>query len=376
MSGDCIAAALCRAASYRTASKRASHAAERPVRGALLPALALLALVLGADSALSEAAERAPNGKRLTAHKVDSTDGTQTRKLPDSLIVDAREYPWSAIGRLNTGGRGYCTAVLVDEYHVLTDAHCLYYRTEGRWWQPNELHFVAGYQRDSYVTHAKVRSYEIAPGYRAHGGISLASILNNWALVRLNKPLGQEAGWLGLKNLDRKLIRKLKKGRGAFLQAGYRRGAQHAITLGLDCRPDGFFASENRIGNRCQLKPGRAGLPFLVYMDGRFNLVANHVISSIKRQAPRRGALASAPFRKKLLRGGSRAPAAAASASPTPRNTIADLLDSLGHGKAQALEPQARIERSAIRSFEREAGLAVTGDATVALLGRIIESAK
>ena len=273
----------------------------------------------------------------------------------DSVVVDAREYPWSAIGRVNTGGRGYCTGILVDDSHVLTDAHCLFYPTEGRWWQPGELHFVAGYQRDSNLVHSRVTRYELAPGYRAHGGVSLASILNNWALIQLEKPLGHQTGWLGMRNLDKKLVQRLKRGRGALLQAGYRRDAPHAITLGLDCGPKGFFSSENRIGHRCQLKPGRADLPFLVYMEGRFNLVANHVMASLKQQPPRRGVLSNARLRARLMRGESRAPRSGAT-------------------KGSQAERETEARRRAIRSFETSEGLPVTGTASLALLGRIFES--
>lgn len=294
--------------------------------------------------------------------------------VPDSIVVDAREYPWSAIGRLNTGGRGFCTGVLVDASHVLTDAHCLFFRTEGRWWHPGELHFVAGYQRDRNLVHSRVTRYELAPGYRARGGVSLASILKNWALIELEKPLGRQAGWLGMRHLDRKLIQRLKKGQGALLQAGYRRNAQHAITLGLDCGPKGFLSAETRIGHRCQLKPGRADLPFLVYMDGRFNLVANHVISALKRQPPRRGVLSTAKFRDRLMRGESRAPKTGAMASPVPSATISNLLSALGHAKGTQADHEAEARRSAIRSFETSEGLPVTGSASLALLGRIFES--
>ena len=38
------------------------------------------------------------------------------------MIVNALEYPWSAIGRVNLGGRGHCTGFLVSERHVLTAA--------------------------------------------------------------------------------------------------------------------------------------------------------------------------------------------------------------------------------------------------------------
>ena len=62
------------------------------------------------------------------------------------MIVEAMEYPWSALGRLNTGGRGFCTSILIGPRLVLSQAHCLYFGVEGRWRTPNELHFVAGYQ--------------------------------------------------------------------------------------------------------------------------------------------------------------------------------------------------------------------------------------
>ncbi len=355
---------------------------------ALLSGLLMASGLAFGDSALADTPNRAATAAQLTALNAKDTTGANTSTttatspiakpvapapLPDSVVVDAAEYPWSAIGRLNTGGRGYCTGILVDAHHVLTDAHCLFYRTEGRWWQAKELHFVAGYQRDSNIVHSRVAHYELAPGYRAHGGVSLASILNNWALVKLEKPLGTQVGWLGLKNLDKKLVQRLKKGQGALLQAGYRRDAQHAITLGLDCGPKGFFSAENRIGHRCQLKPGRADLPFLVYMDGRFNLVANHVISSITRQPPRKGSLSSARFRAKLKRGESRAPKTNAVASSVPRSTISDLLVTLGHAnRDQSAETEAR--KAAIQSFESAEGMPVTGEASLALLGKIIET--
>ena len=42
------------------------------------------------------------------------------------VMVDAMEYPWSALGRVNAGGKGYCTGALISDRHVLTKANCLY----------------------------------------------------------------------------------------------------------------------------------------------------------------------------------------------------------------------------------------------------------
>ncbi len=36
------------------------------------------------------------------------------------IEVNAMEYPWSAIGRVNAGGRGHCTGFLIGERQVLT----------------------------------------------------------------------------------------------------------------------------------------------------------------------------------------------------------------------------------------------------------------
>ena len=118
------------------------------------------------------------------------------------VIVEAREYPWSALGRVNTGGRGYCTGILISPSHVLASAPCLYNRIEGRWWHKSEVHFVAGYQRDRYLADSPVRAYQKAPAYDPRAGATLGNIANTWALITLSKPIGRETGWLGLQALE------------------------------------------------------------------------------------------------------------------------------------------------------------------------------
>ena len=118
------------------------------------------------------------------------------------IIVEAMEYPWSAIGRVNAGGRGYCTGFLVGPRHAMTAAHCLYDFTEGRWRGANELHFVAGYQRDEFVIHSKVARYEVSDRFDPADRADPSATVHDWALLTLADPIGQVAGWLGLMALN------------------------------------------------------------------------------------------------------------------------------------------------------------------------------
>ena len=121
---------------------------------------------------------------------------------PQRVIIDALEYPWSAIGRVNTGGEGYCTGFLISENKVMTAAHCLYDFPEGRWRAPFEIHFIAGYQFEEYKIHSQVVSYEKARDVRPLEKVDLNYAMTDWAILTLAEPIGLKAGWLGLRMPD------------------------------------------------------------------------------------------------------------------------------------------------------------------------------
>mgnify|MGYP003888069503 CR=1 FL=1 len=66
-------------------------------------------------------------------------------------MVDLAEPPWVSIGRVNRGGRAFCTGVLIAPDKVLTAAHCLYDTAQGQWAPASAIHFVAGYARGEYA---------------------------------------------------------------------------------------------------------------------------------------------------------------------------------------------------------------------------------
>ncbi len=293
------------------------------------------------------------------------------------LIVEAMEYPWSALGRLNTGGRGFCTGILIGPRLVLSRAHCLHNDVEGRWWAPNELHFVAGYQRDATRIHANVAGYEVAPEFSG-GAASLAEAAADWALITLEAPIGLRAGWLALQRLDSHARARLALGEGLVVQAGYRHGWAHSVTVKLGCLDRWRVVGSASADGPCAEAPASPELPFLLFLDGEARALANPLLLA-RAEA---GRIATAEFqaltRQESIWGQSRAPNGGP-ANPIPADTVARLLWHLGYLDRESLQdgPLGDKARDAtIRRAERDYGLAPTGRPSPALLAKLLAEAR
>ncbi len=169
------------------------------------------------------------------------------------LHVEAMEYPWSAVGRLNMGGRAYCTGVLVSETIALTAAHCLWNQTSRAWWPASSVHFIAGYQGGEASLHSLAQYYVVADGWMP------GKLEEDWAVIVLEQPLGRTAGWIGLGG---------KPDAGAPLgQLGYRAESAHAMSLDYGCRL--ISADPRFLWNDCEVAHGDSGGPLLSFLpDG------------------------------------------------------------------------------------------------------------
>ena len=77
-------------------------------------------------------------------------------------IIDSSDYPWSAIGRVNSRIGGFCTGTVIGPREVLTAAHCLWNKRTRSWLVPDAINFLAGYRRGEFIAHGKVVGFTLA----------------------------------------------------------------------------------------------------------------------------------------------------------------------------------------------------------------------
>jgi hypothetical protein len=115
-------------------------------------------------------------------------------------------------------------------------------------------------------------------------------------------------------------------------------------------------------------------LPFLVFALDEFRVVGDHTSTGARRAGSLERTLRAATGGASGGASGGRPPTRGSPAAAVPLKTIDRFLLYLGYlrGPPDAVTPEAR--RAAIEDFQWRARLPVTGEATVALLGRLIRT--
>ena len=194
------------------------------------------------------------------------------------IVVDALNYPWSAIGRVNVAGRTHCTGFLVSERHVLTAGHCLYDKSRERWHPPSDVHFVAAYQFDQILMHSPVAFYRHADDRDLSLASNVKASREDWAVLTLREPIGRSAGWLGMMVLEETSPELVVADHAAMVQAGYSARRPHAITISRGCEPMRSLPKQNIFLHACEIMDGDSGSPWLVYRNGQFFAAGLHVL--------------------------------------------------------------------------------------------------
>lgn len=97
--------------------------------------------------------------------------------------------PWEAVGRLDIGGKGFCTGTLIAPDLVLTAAHCLYDRSSGIAVDPSRIEFRAGFRNGWSAATRPARRAMAHPSYVFNPRAGAAESARDLALVELAHPI-------------------------------------------------------------------------------------------------------------------------------------------------------------------------------------------
>ncbi|MDX1486214.1 MAG: trypsin-like serine protease [Alphaproteobacteria bacterium] len=169
--------------------------------------------------------------------------------------------PFSAIGRINRRGGGFCSGTLVAYDRVLTTARCLWNRSLGQWYFAGDLHFLAGYHLGGHIEHRRVVSMEFSESLRVNSRGRPRRASNDWAILTLDRPIAASHKIQPVEMI--KLRRRPRPGRiGPLVRAGFSPLKPHALTMS-HCRAVAFF-NRQALMHSCKAIYADSGHPIFV----------------------------------------------------------------------------------------------------------------
>lgn len=219
----------------------------------LLCLLSLPVSASWADDALSKA-----ESKNILFFNHDDRD-----KVPDTT-----QWPWQAIGQLETESGNLCTATLITPHLALTAGHCVLTPPKGKADRPVALRFLAEKGEWRYETTA-IEAVPNAMLYKklkpdGEGWIvPPAAAPLDYALIHLRdtppgiKPLPI---WRDTKPA---LVQALKDNARKVTQAGYPEDHQDALYRHQDCVITGWIQGAI-LSHQCDTLPGDSGSPLML----------------------------------------------------------------------------------------------------------------
>ena len=185
----------------------------------------------------------------------------------DRVLMDTGAFPWSVIGYVTFDEGGTCTASLVADRVVVTAAHCI--SEDGRILADGE--FQTGEDLPGGPRTARVVDFLLDPRWNEEvfsSGDTRDG--TDWALLRLDRALGEELGHLGVLDLDRASQREQ---RGRLWQAGYSWDTGTNLSGDPDCRILEFHR-DNTMSHDCDTTRGDSGSPFMMRQGDEWRVVA------------------------------------------------------------------------------------------------------
>lgn len=122
-----------------------------------------------------------------------SVIGTDQRNRQE----DTMSFPSSAIVRITRNGDSHCTGYMVSEDTVLTAGHCLYDPASKTWF--DGLLFNPG---SNGLLHRPYGTSAASNKWTDVNWVKTGNPDSDWGVVKLEKPLGKNSGWFGLRSTE------------------------------------------------------------------------------------------------------------------------------------------------------------------------------
>lgn len=115
--------------------------------------------------------------------------GAQDGSKLTSLVTGDDSRGWEAVGRLDIGHNGFCTASMIADDLVLTAAHCLFDPDTSLPIDPSEIEFLAGWRNGRATAYRGIRRAIPHPDYRFGQKEGASSVDRDIALLQLDSPI-------------------------------------------------------------------------------------------------------------------------------------------------------------------------------------------
>ncbi len=216
--------------------------------------------------------------------RADMSAPVKTLQVPgikgddNRVRVKIADYPWRMIGRLNRSG-SHCTGILVGPSSVLTAAHCFWDKRQNQWSVPSAFHFVLGYEKGEVKAHSRIERFELPDGRQPTPSTKKPDPENDWAIAKLEKPLGEQFGFASVAHFNLLGLRDLLSTGSVVVQAGYSRDIAHILTADEDCEISGIQQSKSGLllRHQCDATQGDSGSPLFLYDGKSYALIGIHV---------------------------------------------------------------------------------------------------